>query len=259
MPVRLIEPTAWHGRDDPEDGSTAIRLHHLVAEAAPRALLGFACEAGVIRNKGRPGAKAAPREIRRTMAGLSAPPDAVSFTDLGDVIVDGDDLEAGQAQLAELLNAHLSCHERIVVLGGGHETAYGTYLGLETQYPDQRIGIINLDAHLDLRNIGAAGPSSGTPFNQIRTRAPDRFDYLCIGVAAESNTQALIQQADEWGVGMVWDRALSENPMAADEPIRALLARNDIVYLTIDIDVLPHYQAPGVSAPCGARCGALNG
>jgi len=31
--------------------------------------------------------------------------------------------------------------------------------------------------------------------------------------------------------------------------ITDIAARNDLIYLTIDIDLLPHYQAPGVSAP----------
>ena len=47
----------------------------------------------------------------------------------------------------------------------------------------------------------------------------------------------------------VSDHALIADAHAADSAIRDLIARSDLVYLTIDIDVLPHYQAPGVSAP----------
>jgi formiminoglutamase len=36
---------------------------------------------------------------------------------------------------------------------------------------------------------------------------------------------------------------------AAHDGVAALIARNDLIYLTIDIDVLSHFQAPGVSAP----------
>jgi formiminoglutamase len=136
-----------------------------------------------------------------------------------------------------------------VVLGGGHETAYGSYLGLRRAFPAERIGIINFDAHFDLRNLGEAGASSGTPFNQIRRDDAEGFDYLCLGVAPESNTVALFRRAKDWGVRFVTDTALIQNADAGAEQIAALCARVDVVYLTIDIDVLPHYQAPGVSAP----------
>ena len=33
------------------------------------------------------------------------------------------------------------------------------------------------------------------------------------------------------------------------EQIRTFCRDMDMIYLTIDLDVLPHYQAPGVSAP----------
>ena len=241
--------TPWSGRDDPEDGVNALRLHHLETAASDLKILGFACEAGVARNKGRIGAKAAPAAIRKAMAGLSAPMTAKAFTDLGDVVVEDDALEEGQMLLADHIKEAISAGGHLVVLGGGHETAFGSFMGLHKAFPDKRIGVINLDAHLDLRNPGEAGPSSGTPFNQIRELAPDRFDYLCLGVAEEANSHALFERARDWGVGIVSDHALIKDPEAADADIEAMARRSDILYLTIDIDLLPHFQAPGVSAP----------
>ena len=249
MPAAHIPPKPWTGRDDPEDGPDAKRMHHFAGDKGARALLGFACEAGVKRNKGRVGAKQGPAALRAALGGLSAPRDAEAFADLGDVSVEGDDLEDGQALLGQYVSDALAAHDRVIVLGGGHETAYGGYLGLAHRYPDEKIGVINLDAHLDLRTIGEAGPSSGTPFSQIRACAPDRFDYLCIGAAEEANTIALFDRAAEWGARVVMDKALLNNPHAADVEIAAMAQRCDIMYLTIDIDLMPHYQAPGVSAP----------
>ena len=150
-----------------------------------------------------------------------------------------------QITSADALNAG----GHVVVLGGGHETAFGSYQGLRQAFSDKKIGIINLDAHLDLRKLGEAGPSSGTPFNQIRDLAPEEFDYLCLGVAEEANSIALFDRARDWSVGIVSDQDLIKNPGAADVQIQAMAQRSDILYLTIDIDVLPHFQAPGVSAP----------
>ncbi len=249
MAVAHIPPRPWIGREDPEDGASAKRLHDLERAGGTNALIGFACEAGVRRNKGRVGARQGPAALRAALAGLAAPKSAVSFTDMGDIGVDGDGLEAGQALLAQHVSQALAQHSRVIVLGGGHETAFGSYCGLASHYPNKKIGIINLDAHLDLRNPGHDGPSSGTPFNQIRNLAPEQFDYLCIGVAEEANTAALFERADAWGVNVIMDKHLLADPMAANAQIAAIVARSDLIYLTIDIDLLPHYQAPGVSAP----------
>lgn len=249
MSVTRTPPQDWTGRMDPEDGENAIRLHQLVKPGAKRAVIGFACDAGVKRNKGRVGAREGPAALRQALANLSAPQSAHMFSDLGDVAVTGDALEAGQEALANAIANALSSHERLVVLGGGHETAFASFRGLRHEHRDARIGILNLDAHLDLRLPGESGGSSGTPFAQIRELDPEGFDYLCVGYAEEANTQALMKRAQDWGVGLVRDHELIANPLAAHESIAALIARNDLVYLTIDIDVLSHFQSPGVSAP----------
>lgn len=249
MPARHIPRAKWRGRQDPEDGVTAKRFYHFEADGSPNAVIGFRCDAGVRRNQGRTGAKEGPTAIRTALSNLPALSGMQTFTDLGDIEVNGDDLEQGQALLAGHVEQALNSHDKLLVLGGGHETAWASYLGLAKRYPDRQIGIINLDAHLDLRNIAAVGPSSGTPFNQIRNFAPERFDYLCLGVAEEANTTALFERAADWGVNMIDDKSLIKDIHAADAEIEALVERSDMVYLTIDIDLLPHYQAPGVSAP----------
>lgn len=239
----------WIGRDDPEDGPLSKRVHNYISKTSRHAVIGFASEVGVSRNKGRLGAKQGPKALRQALSGLSTPRDFQNLKDLGDIIVDDDSLEAGQDLLGKHIDNALTHHERVIVFGGGHETAFGSYLGLSAHYPDKKIGIINLDAHLDIRNIGTAGPSSGTPFNQIRNLSPKTFDYLCIGVAKESNTHALLSRAEEWGVKVIYDQDLLADPLIADEKITAMTKRCDIIYLTIDIDLMPHFQAPGVSAP----------
>lgn len=254
MPSYHRDAQGWSGRDDPEDGALSKRVHnHMVIGATnplcSRAIIGFASEAGVRRNKGRIGAKKGPTALRNALSGLATPEPFSPIRDLGDVIVEDDDLEAGQVLLGKHIDTALAHHKRVLVFGGGHETAYGSYLGLSSHFPDKKIGIINLDAHLDLRNLGAEGASSGTPFNQIRALSPSGFDYLCIGAAKESNTQALLQRAADWGVKIVFDDDILRNPECADHEIYAMAGRCDIIYLTIDIDLMPHFQAPGVSAP----------
>lgn len=248
--IEFRNATPWTGRSDSEDGELALRMHHLAGrEDAATALIGFACDAGVLRNKGNPGAAEGPAALRTSLANLAAPPgDPRGFHDAGDLVVSGEDPGPGQLALAEHLAPLLAQYRRVIVLGGGHETAWGSWQGLRRALPKARIGIVNIDAHLDIRAIGPSGPSSGTPFYQIHEAEAESFDYAVLGLAEEGNTEALRSRARQWNVNVVEDHALQTGPEAGFAAIDAICARNDAIYLTIDLDVLPAAQAPGVSA-----------
>lgn len=204
----------WQGRHDAEDGKLRQRIHHVVqrqkadelsAVAHGVSLLGFATDAGVARNKGRIGAKKAPDLIRRALANLAWHQDAPLY-DLGTVVCEDDLLEESQALCAATISSALP-HTPVIVLGGGHEIAWASFSGLagyfKEHYPEKKpkIGIINFDAHFDLRafesNLADIRPSSGTPFNQIHhfcQRNDWDFHYACIGVSRSSNTKALFEK-----------------------------------------------------------------
>ncbi|CTQ05747.1 hypothetical protein BN1200_1260001 [Klebsiella variicola] len=72
----------WQGRDDSAEAPNALRLFQTIARAerfAPQempgdiALLGFACDEGVRRNKGRTGAGHGPEALRRALANMVQP------------------------------------------------------------------------------------------------------------------------------------------------------------------------------------------
>jgi formiminoglutamase len=80
--------------------------------------------------------------------------------------------------------------------------------------------------------------------------------YLCLGVSETANTRALFERADAWGVDYVLDRDM--RPHLLDQvkaKIDQFLSRCDVLYLTIDLDVLPHWQMPAVSAPAAYGVG----
>lgn len=190
--VTFKPASEWHGRIDIEEGVASSRWHQKVSlESTDRpgltvGILGFACDAGVRRNKGRLGAAAGPSALRGQLANLAwHGDDDLSVSDLGTVEVDGDALEQGQDELASRVAEALPSVSRLLVMGGGHETAWGSFSGLARMYDPTttRIGIINLDAHFDLRMTGEQGPSSGTPFAQIAQRfGREAFHYCCLGL-----------------------------------------------------------------------------
>lgn len=113
-------------------------------------------------------------------------------------------------------------------------------------FPQARVGIVNFDAHLDLRHAGQA--TSGTPFRQLAQLCDEQqreFHYACIGVSRAANTQALWDEAQRLGVTVVEDLHCD----TAQARLAQFIANLDVIYLTIDLDVLPVWEMPGVSAP----------
>ena len=262
----------WTGRNDLEDGELGTRVHHITKQVQSNvlnegltdnavALVGFASDAGVARNKGRIGAKQAPNLIRQALANMAWHNDA-RIADLGDIECNDDQLEVSQRQCATVIANALSTN-KVITLGGGHEVAWASFQGLaehlhRTQSVHKpKIGIVNFDAHFDLRefesDIADVKPSSGTPFNQISEYCHAHqwpFQYACLGVSAASNTKALFNKADQLGVWYEHDRDITQvNQIAQLVKLQKFIADSDYLYLTIDLDVFPAATAPGVSAP----------
>lgn len=251
-----VSPVPWTGRVD-GSGPEHLRWHSAMASyttAAPggaTVLLGFASDEGVRRNKGRRGAVQGPTALRRALGSLAlARP--IELRDAGDVAVTDSDLAAGQERLGAAVADLLNRGHFVVVLGGGHEVAYGSYLGLVgSPLRAGPLGVLNLDAHFDLRNDTV--PSSGTPFRQMAMHEEAcgrRLNYAVLGISQPSNTEALFAAARAGGVRYLLDEECSAaNLGVVEEFVTGFLAAVDSVYLTIDLDVLPASVAPGVSAP----------
>jgi formiminoglutamase len=248
----------WSGRVDAANGASGRRWHQIVrprgTDAAAVALQGFACDAGVLRNYGRPGAAAGPAALRRALANLAAH-DMGPVDDLGDVACEGDALETAQENYAAAAAAALSGGSLVIGLGGGHEIAWASYLALnhllEYSGSHDPVGVINFDAHFDLRADERA--TSGTPFRQIlehgRARGRD-VGYHCLGVSRHSNTAAVFERARNLRVSWVEDLETRADRFAElERELQAFVARYPRIYLTVCLDVLPGAFAPGVSAP----------
>lgn len=245
----------WGGREDSAEGEAARRWHQVVRTRdtvdGRLALVGFACDAGVARNKGRTGAVTGPGALRKALANIAAHA-VTAIDDLGDVACAGDALEQAQEEFASVVAATVAAGAVPLGLGGGHEIAYASYLGLERAVPPGgSIGIVNFDAHFDLRAGDRA--TSGTPFRQALEHAAAqgrKAEYLCIGVSRFANTDALYQRARSLGVRWVQDEDVRADRFdALRAEVGELLERVDHVYLTICLDVFPAAAAPGVSAP----------
>lgn len=258
------DQTIWHGRSN---GQQALRFHEIVKcidlrqdklninDAEAFALIGFACDEGIKRNQGRPGASHGPAAFRKALANFPFPVTKnTQIYDVGNIICLDGDLEASQSALSEILESLFRQGVHPVLIGGGHEIAWGHYQGIINAHPKLDLAIVNIDAHLDLRPLqdGNKG-TSGTSFLQIaeECRLNKRpFNYTCIGLQSLATTPNLYLQAENLKANIVHAeeihlQGLNHCLFVLDELIR----QHEAIYLTICLDVFAAPVAPGVSAP----------
>ena len=242
----------WTGRND-GSGQQQKRWHSTIVPVdnaqAGFALLGFVSDEGVRRNQGRTGAGDGPAAIRAALGSMAVHHEIPLF-DGGDVIVSDGELESAQQRYGQALSQLLQQRKLTVGLGGGHELAWASYLGVRGAYPNARLGIINLDAHLDNRPDEQA--TSGTGFAQImaaEAQSGAQTQVTALGIAEASNTAELFSRAKDTGIRWITDDRWITYPSEAGAAVAQLLDQVDVVYLTIDLDVLPAATAPAVSSP----------
>jgi formiminoglutamase len=223
-------------------------------------LVGFPQDEGVRRNQGRPGAAEAPAHIRHWLYRLT-PWDStydVDLTqspplDLGNVRIECD-LEETQQALGEVIGAILATGAIPIVLGGGHETAYGHYLGYVVA--QRRVGIINIDAHLDVRPYPGGHGHSGSPFRQAMEHPTHPLagpHYVCLGAQPHCVSRQHWEYASERGCVVHWAYELEFNLAQHCYHERDRLKAEDCqVYLSLDADAVAAHSVPGVSAPNAA-------
>jgi len=260
--------TFWTGRIDDTEDRDAFRIHQLIQlidlnqikkntfnqSKINICFLGFKSDIGVQRNLGRAGAELGPEYIRKEFANLPVNFDnTTELYDAGDIYCINNNLEDAQEVLRYAVKIILDNGLFPLVLGGGHALSLGHYLGIN-DYIDQSkktIGIINFDAHWDLRPYKNEG-SSGTMFSQIAdfcATNQKRFNYLCLGLQTSGNTRKLFNRAEELGAKHILAKDFNdENANTISTKINDFIKDNDNIYLTLCSDVFNSASAPGVSA-----------
>ena len=256
------EPSAssiWQGRKDSLAGERFfqqvdvqdVRSGSLTKDSHKSAIIGFCSDEGIRRNEGRIGARSGPLVLREQLAKIAVHSNQ-RFIDLGNIVCEQELLESAQEQFANLVQY---CHQnncKTIAFGGGHEIAWGHFSGLTQQYP--KLGIINFDAHFDLRTPPAKHyGTSGTPFWQIQDYCQQNnlpFHYCCLGIQPHANTQSLFATADTFKVRYLTTEQINQTSFGWQTAfIDDFLLNNDAIYLSVCLDVFAESYAPGVSAP----------
>ncbi len=217
------------------------------------AILGYACDEGIKRNGGRIGAIEGPDAIRAQLAKLpNHLTEGCEIFDAGTVGCLDEDLASTQKHLAKKVTLLLDTGYFPLLLGGGHDIAYGHYQGIKSHLGNKKkIGIINFDAHLDLRS-NQSGNNSGTPFYQIAKEAQQEkntFHYLCLGIRRDANDSELYKTANEFRAHYIELSLFNiSNADFVRRQVKSFIESVDSIYLTIDMDGFSSAYSPGVSA-----------
>lgn len=261
---RKTLPETWTGRIDGTDADL-LRWHQVIQlcepETLPRikkgfqgiAIIGFCSDEGVHRNQGRIGAAEGPAAIRKACCNFPLVAGHIIMADAGDVICDNNDLEAAQQLMAEKIEAISKAGYLPIIFGGGHETALCGFKALGALPKKAEVGVINFDAHFDLRAVNpSVGSTSGTWAWQVAEacrESENPFHYLVMGVQQYSNTKRLFELATDMGAHYFKAEEFTNDQLHKMlNHINGILANSDRLLLSIDMDVFGSPFAPGVSA-----------
>lgn len=249
-------PSVWQGRKDSLPGERFFQRVDLVdlsqqsLNAKPTTIiLGFCSDEGVKRNEGRIGAKSGPIVIREQLAKLACH-SPKQIIDIGNIVSD-ENLESAQQQFAQMISLCHQLNHKTFAFGGGHEIAWGHFCGLTSHYP--KLGLINFDAHFDLRTYKEGYSTSGTSFRQIANyclinQLP--FDYCCLGIQNLANTESLFDCAKKLNVSYLTAEQINQESFAWQQSfLDNFLSNHEHIYLSLCLDVFAECFAPGVSAP----------
>lgn len=247
----------WNGRIDSQTDKKEFRFHQAIEckeinnlneNESAFSLIGFASDEGVRRNKGRIGAAEGPNEIKKSLAKLPYNIGNKRTLDVGTIVCEGRELEKAQAKLGSEINYLFKHNKTPIILGGGHETLYGHYLGVREYIGDKAtLGVINIDAHFDMRDDPT--PSSGTMFKQILD-GDSKAGYLCLGIQKFGNTKGLFDTAHAYGCTYIMEEDITVNQYENTfRMIDEFANKHDYIMLTLCSDVIIAHEAPGVSAP----------
>ena len=209
----------------------------------------------------RPGARFGPRAIRQatsTTGGYSLALDLEPFRIL-DVIDTGDaDIvpawpERGHAVAYRRVLDVMSSGAIPIVLGGDHSITWPVVSAVAQTVAPRRVGMIHFDAHADtaddelgvraghgtpMRRLIESGAVDGKALVQVGLRGywppPEVFDWM----RAQGMRWHAMAEIEDLGIDAVVEAAIAEVHQYAD-----------LVYLSIDIDVLDPGMAPGTGTP----------
>jgi arginase family enzyme len=177
---------------------------------------------------------------------------ATAVLNRGDVDLAGLSIEEATPRIRDAVAASAEAHALTLLVGGNNAVTRPGVLGLGGSLDE--IGLITLDAHFDMRDLGD-GLSNGNPVRALIEDGLPGANIAQVGLASFANSRAMHEDAIEVGnlvvtIGDVGERGIAH----AIERALDHVAHCDVLVIDCDIDVIDRSQFP--AAP-GARPGGM--
>lgn len=260
--MRQTPPEVMFRSNDPDDlriGDVVVPVLDIPSDAAKVCvLIGVPQDIGVERNGGRSGAAAGPEAIRRALSRLTIngmheqlASGRLVIADAGDIDADGKTLEQIHDEQHDVVSEVLRNGYLPIILGGGHDCAWPTIRAMESA--GNPYGVINIDAHADVRPLKEGRAHSGSPFHQLLSLNEPHLlpgGFAEFGLQHHSVAASHLAFVREHGM-QVWmlDEIRDHETGYAWGQAWEASAASQRVYVSLDMDAFTSAYAPGVSAP----------
>ncbi|RNB89589.1 formimidoylglutamase [Brevibacillus fluminis] len=172
--------------------------------------------------------------------------------DLGDIQMHVTDLLRCHANIEQgMKNVYEALPNMFPIIAGGDHSITCPSVKAFKQKIGGKVGIVQIDSHMDVRNLEDGGPSNGTPIRGLIESGTVEGKHIAqIGIHSFANSKPYRDYAVSKGITQFTARQV------AREGIEPLVAKaleiagegTDAIYVTIDMDVLDQAYAPGVPA-----------
>ncbi|NDG83541.1 MAG: hypothetical protein EBX52_00710 [Proteobacteria bacterium] len=219
-------------------------------------VVGYPDDLGVKNVKGRPGASLGPAKFAEFFLRLKGEHPVLSLLHRHDLVPMTDDLEgnlkASTRFTSERMRELDPTRDSLMVVGGGHDYAYPWIRAVAAVVGSRkRIGVVNLDAHFDLREF-APVMTSGSPFRRLIEEGHlDPQKLVEFGIQNHCNGPELWEYARAKKIKTVPFGVLRNGRAVREfkKHMTALEKKCDMILLSVDLDAMSLAIAPGVSAP----------
>ena len=210
----------------------------------------------------RPGARFGPRAIRQASYHAGAinslqlgiePYEWVDVVDAGDAPVTPMDIERGHAVIRRKVLEVARSGAVPIVLGGDHSITFPSASAVAEAVAPRGLGIVHFDAHADAANSTWGNlRSHGTPMRRlIESGAVSGRNFVQVGLRGYWPGPETLEWMREQG--MRWHLMAEIEERGADavvaEALEQALDGPDVIYLSVDIDVIDPGMAPGTGTP----------
>ena len=227
----------------------------LVGEEGAVAVLGAPLEAGSV-TPGR--CDQAPETIRRALRRFSTYDVEtgraleLAVRDFGDLAVQGVSPADAFVPIRDGVAKCTAAHALTLLLGGNNAVTRPAAHALGV--PLERVGLITLDAHFDLRDTDQ-GPMNGNPIRCLLEDGLPGWNICQIGLAPFANTAKMHEDAQGAGIAVatIADCRRRGIGTVLDEALQRL-AHKEAIMVDFDIDVVDRASCPGAA---GARPGGM--